>query len=639
MFDLLAFVVVVALVIYAVMWFQRKSNAAFSQPGNSKVVVTDAARHKLEDEMKRKAESMDHEMVILYATQTGTAQTFCKTLYKEAERYGVKAALFDVENFPQEQLEKEKIVCFVVATYGEGEPPDSAKPFHDWFTDEYSAPQLTSTKFAVFGLGDKQYTHFCEMGIQYDKRMEALGATRICPTGLGDASTDIEVEFDMWRANLWPGIGQALNRQLKCDSDEPQLPETTLRFIDGEQPAAFPFPKAAASIAPNLRQPAWVPICGHQSLLKKKFPDRETMLIKFDISGTALTYQAGDHLAILPHNSDETIDRYLKLLKISDDDAKRVIALADNKTKRNQLPAWVTVRDALKWYVDLCGKPKRSVLRILAHYSTSTAKRDQLLGLLRMSDEAQQSFHDQEHALRDVGGFLKQYDCDVPLGHFLEVMPRMQPRWFSIASDQLHTKTEIHVVVAVVDQGVCTGMLQRMTVGDQVCVFVRKSTFHLNRQYKTRPIICVGPGTGIAPLVGFMARREAWASKNNDIGRCLFYFGCRRRDEDFMFEQELDDWKNRKIITDLFVAFSREQEQKVYVQSLIAENAKDIWELIAKESAMFYICGDAKKMAKDVMSELTRIAMQQGSMNEDAAVAYWNKMEKDGRLLKDVWSG
>jgi NADPH-ferrihemoprotein reductase len=245
-----------------------------------------------------------------------------------------------------------------------------------------------------------------------------------------------------------------------------------------------------------------------------------------------------------------------------------------------------------------------------------------------------------------VLGFLTAFpSIDIPIGQFIEVMPKNNPRFYSIASDQLVQKDHILLTVALVDGGHCSDQFRRLKVGEQLPIFVRKSTFHLPIRAKNRPLILIGPGTGIAPLIGFCYRRQAWVAKKQEIGECYLFFGCRRRNEDYLHQTELESWSapasdgSAPIISNLLVAFSREQAQKVYVQHLIQENAAKLADLICKQGASIYICGDANHMAKDVEQVLIDdILVRCGGMTKEMAQRKLEEMEKSDKYLKDVWT-
>ena len=225
----------------------------------------------------------------------------------------------------------------------------------------------------------------------------------------------------------------------------------------------------------------------------------------------------------------------------------------------------------------------------------------------------------------------------VPLDLFYEMMPRVAPRWYSIASDSLFHGKSVHLCLAVSDGGLCSAYMKDKNIGETVPCFIRKSTFHLPTRDKKRPMIMIGPGTGVAPMIGFLHRKLKWAEQGNELGDCHFYFGCRKASEDYIYQELMERCKEKGVITNLRVAFSRDQAEKVYVQNLIAQDAKSVWEVIAANGNI-YICGDAKNMARAVEEALINVMVSEGGLTPDAAEEKLNKMEKNQRYLKDVWT-
>lgn len=341
----------------------------------------------------------------------------------------------------------------------------------------------------------------------------------------------------------------------------------------------------------------------------------------------------------MPCNQDSVVEEYLKRLGVSAEDAERIFSLQDIKTLKNVFPARVSVRTALKWYVDLAGPPKKSTLRAFAHCCTDSGQKEDLLRILRVNPESQKEFAKLCHKLRNMYGFLCQFNsAKVPLSFFLELMPPLTPRYYSISSDLLMTPSMVSATVAVVEGGLCTTMLSQLKVGDRVPVYVRKSSFHLPLRAKERPIVMIGPGTGVAPFVGFIHRRRAWQQKKATLGEAILFFGCRKRDEDHIYADLCAAALQDGILSDLDVAYSREQTKKVYVQHHVANRARELWELIDKKGANIYICGDAKHMAKDVEEALVNMLQTHAQMSVQCAKEYLSKLETEDRFLKDVWS-
>ncbi|CBZ28494.1 putative p450 reductase [Leishmania mexicana MHOM/GT/2001/U1103] len=642
----MSFLYIVATVLFALagyFYFQLNRQAsgrygavsATTNPNGKKAPgVSDAAASGSDAVAKN-----EKEVTVLFGSQTGTAEMFAKTLTREGTKLGVPIKVCDVDCYEAYNMEYERLVILICATYGEGEPTDTMKNFHDWMMDECRSPgeELANVKYAVFGLGDRQYNYFCEEGIVMDSRFEELGAQRIFGLGCGDSGNgQLEEQFDEWCKDLWPAVGRALNITIKDNSEEPVEPQCRIKYWEeAEEPLAFP--KTTSVLEPTQRLPVWVPIIRNEELLRKT-EGHSTRAIEFSISGTIISYQAGDHLGILPCNPDELVSQYLQSLGISDEEACRVFSLQEKRTLKNVLPTRVSMRTALKWYIDLTGPPKKSTLRAFAHCCTDPVQKEELLRILRVNPDAQREFAKLCGKLRTMLGFLRKFNsAKVPQSFFLELMPRIAPRYYSISSDLLATPTLVGTTVGIIDGGLCTNMLARMQVGDKVPVFVRKSNFHLPLRHKERPVVMIGAGTGVAPFIGFIARRGVWKQKGTELGKSILFFGCRRHDEDHIFEDYCTEAVHEGVLSALVTAYSRDQAHKVYVQHRLRERGAEIWEMLVS-GANVYICGDSRRMAKDVEAELKRIVEVEGKMSREAATEHIRAMEKEGRYLKDVWS-
>lgn len=626
------------------------------------------------------AKANPNAVKVIYGSNTGTAELFAKTLRSEASSRGFDVRCVDGATVPAllqepdandpEALEiprtlgPEKNIILVLATYGEGDPTDSCVDLVEALRRTAKAVQGTPVKplagfnVAVFGLGDSSYKYFCKVGSDVAALLEQLGATLMLDRGEGDARFDLEESFDQWREELWGPLSAAtgVNGVASGRAVEPDL---TFNYVDAPENADIvrPFPPPASAMEPSLKTPFVAKIVMKEEIVNAP-PARSnsearsrTLHVELDINGARITYQAGDHLGLLPAHSDALVQAYLDALHITAEDAQRVVELT-SKARANQraspantLPRRVTLSVALKWYVALAAAPKKATLRVLAQYCTDEAERDAFRALLSGNDAVEFRGVLQKH--RTVLHFLRAFpSCRVPIGHFLEVMPRTAPRYFSVASDQLAHPTTVRIVVGLVEGGLCSELLDTLSVGDAVHIFVRKSTFHLPLRHKAKPVIMIGAGTGLAPYIGFCERRAAWRTRKTALGAGVVVFGCRRRSEDFIFEKELTAWadpsnatNDGRVLTHLLTAFSREQDKKVYVQHLVAEHAAAMAELITKQGAYVYICGDATNMASAVeQALLDAVLVGAEGMPPPAAAELLKRMEKEGRFLKDVWT-
>jgi len=436
-----------------------------------------------------------------------------------------------------------------------------------------------------------------------------------------------------------------------------------------------PFPAPPSCLAPQQGRPA----LGRVTAIRRMGADGATLHVVLDLGGAQVTYQAGDHCGLLPRNAPADVAAALALLRCDDAAAAAEVALTgpapDNGASRvNVLPARTTLREALAWYVDLAGPPKKSTLRVFASYAEDAVERATLRRLLATEGAAEFRAFAATPGGRTALAFLRSFPATaarVPVGHFLEAMPRLAPRFYSIASDQQLHKTELHLCVKLVDGGVCSRMLAGIAAtfddggdaaeagggggGRELYFFVRRSGFNLSLHDKKAPIIMVGPGTGVAPFVGFAQRRAAWLRKGAALGPAHLYFGC-RGPADFLYEDELSAWvaaadgnapsqsstaAATPVLTGVHVAFSRAPAvmPKTYVQALLMARGAEVARLLVDARAYFYVCGDAAHMARDVEAALLA-ALEAHAFNGDSTLAAkcLERHRASGRYLLDVWS-
>jgi len=585
-------------------------------------------------------------MLILYGSQTGTAEEFANTLAQDAKKYGFNAVSKDMVDYEPDQLSSESLVVFLVATYGEGEPTDNARDFYEYLKNSsLSADTLSGVKFTVFGLGNKQYKIYQAMGRFFDKRLEEIGAERMFKEGEGDADADIEEDFEEWKNQMLLYASETFSTTIQ-EEEEVYQPKFTFDYLK-KQTSMAPF--KTSSHGPDAKHPFLSTITKNVQLLKARGTDnRSTIHVDFEIKGSGIKYEAGDHLAVYPANNEKLVNQYLKKLNISDEKADAPFQLRNQKD--NRLASYfpkdaMTLRIALTYYLEISELAKKKAFKIMTQYASDESERAQLKLLASNSEEGKNAYHsfvrEQCRSVLDVLNYFKS--VQVPIEALLEMVPKMQVRYYSIASSsQLHPDI-ITAVVAVVryktpsgeeKEGACSSFLERMAIGQHAYIYVRQSSFHLPQDPKT-PVIMVGPGTGIAPFLGFLEQRTAMKKAGVSMGTCQLYFGCRKRSEDYIYQEEMETAEKEGVISLLDVAFSRDQNSKVYVQHRLKERSQEIYNILAN-GGYFYICGDAKYMAKDVEKVLVDAIQTYGKMTAEAAQDYLEKLGH--RYQKDVWS-
>lgn len=629
---------------------------------------------------------------IYYGSQTGTAEGFARELAEEGRKHKFDCKMVDLEDWDMSELQEDAMAVFLMATYGEGEPTDNAVEFHREITNsegELAEDTLSDLKYTVFGLGNRQYEHYNSMGKETQKGIGDLGAKCVYAYGEGDDDDDLEADFEKWKGGLWAALLKEFYPEglsaLEADggSDELEVPTPIFSVNIVPEPAQGTPTKNATGKTDYFKTiPAKVLV---NRELRQDTTGGSTRHIEIDIQDTGLTYEMADNLGVMPENSPEIVDGIAARLGYQLDEWFELSESADVKSPSSKetshpFPNPCSVRTALSRYLDLSAPPKKTLVKTLSAFASAAADKELLLELGNSKEKYDACVGAPKLTLLEL---LEGYapSVQISLAHLIDALPRLQARYYTISSTPSAHPRRIHATVSVVDDaikapttkpagdtprrflGVCTNHMARsMPLGahadgsskkeresrpgvqgkkvprvwPHLDVFVRPSTFKLPSD-ATTPVIMVGPGTGIAPMRAILQERQQQAQKGGEgtVGPTLLFFGCRRSDEDFIYEDELLGYTQDGTLTHLFTAFSREQSEKVYVQHRLAEEGKRLWELLPQ--AYFYVCGGTS-MGKDVMQAVEKIAMDQGGMGEEEAKAYVKQMQSSGRYIQELWS-
>jgi sulfite reductase (NADPH) flavoprotein alpha-component len=541
-------------------------------------------------------------LLVLFGSQTGSAESLAKYVAKEAQQRGFAPKVLALNDYEKANLSSGGKTVIITSTWGDGDPPDNAVNFWSWISAE-TAPRLDNLNFAVLGLGDRNYSDFCGASKKFDLRLEALGAKRVAPRG--ECDVDYEGPAKSWIDGLWAKLGSATSP----DSAVNGATNGTANGKSIEDKKGYsksnPFP---AKLLKNV-------------LLNKPGSAKEVRHYEIALNDSGLTYEAGDALGIVPVHCPELVDEILAALQAKPDEN---VKFGDNIT---------SLREALTHHFDIT-KPSQKLLSAVA----KAVPESELATLL-----APEKRDDLKKWLwgRHVIDLLQMLPAPMPVVEFIPLLKKLAPRLYSISSSPKAHPGEVHLTVGAVRyeshgrarKGVASTFLADR-VGDAafVKVFVQPSHAFKPPANGDTPMIMVGPGTGIAPFRAFLEERQATGAK----GKHWLFFGDQRRDTDFLYEEQLVAWQQTGFLTRLDLAFSRDQEKKIYVQDRLLESAAEFWSWL-ETGAHFYVCGDASRMAKDVDAALHRIIEQCGSTSVDEAKAYVAKLKSDKRYQRDVY--
>lgn len=516
------------------------------------------------------------KITVLYGSQTGTAEGLARKAVKLLSARGFAASAADMAATRAEQLADAGALAVIVSTYGEGEPPDSARPLHAALAAE-PAPKLGSLCYSVLALGDRNYTHFCKAGVEFDAHLERAGARRILPRI--DCDGDPSEAFSRWIEAIARGLGEsgATSIDAKEAEEEPVLPGTSRTL-----------PLSARVL--EVRR-----LSGPGSA-------KEVNHVAFSIAGSGLDYQPGDALGVFPRNCPELVEAVLKVLG---SDGEEAVSLPGMDP--------LSLRLALEERLDL-GKAPAELLQALG---VDPENRDlHVLDALLIGKPL---------AGPAAAGLLRP----------------LQARLYSIASSPKAHKEEIHLTVGAVRyeahgrprKGACSTFLaeRALAAGSARVYLHRNNGFRLPSSGDT-PVILIGPGTGIAPFRAFLQERAATGA----TGGSWLFFGDQRESEDFLYREEILAWRSSGKLDRLDLAWSRDQARKIYVQDRMREQAGELWSWLQR-GAHVYVCGDASRMAKDVDNTLLEIASARLGNDRTKATEFLAGLRASRRYQRDVY--
>lgn len=538
-------------------------------------------------------------VTILFGSQTGNAEKLAKRIKERLSAAGRTVRLESMAQYKTAQLKKEQLLLLVVSTHGEGDPPDNAVAFHRFLLSQ-KAPKLETLRYAVLALGDTSYEHFCKTGIDFDQRLLNLGAEPLIDR------VDCDVDYEEV-ANEW------------LDKLVLELSTTATTLATSAHGAG---PGGASALQYSRNHPYLARLVENIPLTAPA-SSKEVRHVALSLADSGIRYTAGDALGIIPVNWPERVDAILESLNLYHAD-----------TINTPKGASASLESALLSEYEIT-----TITRPFLEKWGSLAESQELVALLKPDQKVQLQEWIQGREILDV---IKRFPIKgLSAQQFVDLLRKIPPRLYSIASSWHQDPDEVHLAVGVVRyqthglkrQGVASTYLSdRIEEGSEIRVYLHENpNFRLPQDGNT-PIIMIGPGTGVAPFRAFLQEREALGA----TGKNWLFFGDREFQNDFLYQTEWLDYRQRGLLNRIDVAFSRDSEKKVYVQHRIEDNAKALYEWI-EEGSHIYICGDAKHMANDVHQALARVIVGGSGKSLEEAEERLLNLQSQGRYQRDVY--
>ncbi|KAM0550302.1 hypothetical protein ACHAPJ_008972 [Fusarium lateritium] len=614
-----------------------------------KVAFDSEAAQPTRDVVQRMTEA-GKDCVIFYGSQSGNAEDYAARLAQEGKaRYGLETMVADLEDYDYDSLNsipQDKVVMFVLATYGEGEPTDNAVDFYTFITDVDSNESLEGLRYTIFGLGNSTYEHYNLMGRSVDKALQRLGAQRIGDAGEGnDGTGTLEEDFLSWKDTMWAAVSKEMGLHQLEVTYEPVYRIIRRDSLCSSSPSVYVGQPNKLHLDGLTQGPynAHNPYIASVTESRELFTTgtRSCLHLEVDINLSGLTYQTGDHIAVWPVNPGHEVDRLLRVFGLEDDKNTVIDVEAFESTTKVPFPTPTTFDAIVRHQLEICAPVSRQLLETLAGFAPTDAAKAKTTALATDKTRFHDTVSKMQYSIARTLEILSDGEpwTGVSFSAIIEGLTKLQPRYYSISSSSLVQPQRVSITVAVEDQAI-TGRSDRFRGVASNYLLALK---HIqNREVDGEPayeiggpggtpVILVGPGTGIAPMRGFVMERAKQAQLGRSVGKTLVFFGCRRVDEDYIYASEWSDYK--KALGDGFeiiTAFSRDGPSKVYVQHRLKEHASEVNKLM-KEKASVYVCGDANRMARDTRHTLVQIISQQRGVSETAAEGVLKSMRATAR--------
>lgn len=540
----------------------------------------------------------DRHITVVYGSETGNAQSLAEIFADRLVEHNYTVKLTAMDEIKQKEFKKVEDLFVITATHGEGDPPDNALTFHE-FIHSRKAPKLENVRFSVLALGDESYEYFCQTGKDFDAKLLELGAERLADR------QDCDLDFDDL-AEKWMNKNIEILNQSTGHGSTVTSTETVQSAKEKRYSKSNPY---QAEVLENIN-------------LNGRGSNKEVRHVELLLDNYGESFEPGDCVVVLPQNEPEIVTLLIETLGWDKD-----IEIPINDDG-DTLP----LEKALTEHFEIT-KLTKPLLQKAAELFGNTE-------LLSQIDNAEwiQQYVDG----RDVIDLLTEFPTsELKPETFYKLLRKLPAREYSIASSYEATPDEVHITVGAVRyeahertrKGVCSVQLaERIQPGDTLPIYLKKNPNFKFPFDEETPVIMIGPGTGVAPFRSYMQEREELGLSGNT----WLFFGEQYFTTDFLYQTEWQAWLKDETLAKLDLAFSRDTEEKVYVQHRIAQQSELFYQWL-QDGAAIYVCGDEKHMAKDVHDTIRSVIEQEGDMSEADAEAYLNQMKQEKRYQRDVY--
>lgn len=559
-------------------------------------------------------------VTVLYGTQTGNAEGLAERTTDAAKEQGLNAECEGLGSYDVADLADDDYVLVVTSTHGDGDMPDNAELFWDDLSSD-DAPALDGLQFSVLALGDISYADFCAAGKNVDRRLEELGAERFAERV--DCDIDYEDPFEQWLDTVMDELTDRIDSGGAATGGDGAMQTPSVSPSGDGAPTAddVEVSESTASYSKNNPFPATLLT---SRILNDEGSNKETRHIEISLAGSGLDYEVGDAMGVVPSNCSVLVHDFIDALGFS---GTEIVPGSDGTE--------VCLREALLSHYEIGSNVPTGLLETVAEVTGD----DELEALLGSDarDEREEFLWG-----RGVIDFVTDYPAvDWAADDFVDLLRPLTPRLYSIASSPKQHPNALHTTMATVRydsygrerKGVCSTFLaDRVQPGATVPIYLQPNNHFGVPEEDDRPMIMVGPGTGIAPFRAFLQERRATGAD----GKNWLFFGEQQEASDFLYEDELNGMVEDETLDRLDTAFSRDQAEKVYVQHRMREQSDRLFGWL-EDGASFYVCGDRTHMAKDVDAALHQVIQEEGDMSEHEAENYVKTLKKEGRYERDVY--